>query len=93
MQDAYKHSLVENSTIYRNCSSDWPIWLVMCRLYGRVAAEAKFGNMNASAVLGSKSDNQNVLGSTPRGVILLLVFFFKFLLTTELSNRLVKLPR
>ncbi len=38
-QNKYKHSLVKNSTIYQNHSSDWSIWLVMCRLYGRVAAE------------------------------------------------------
>ncbi len=38
----YRHSLVENSTIYRNRSSNWSIWLVMCRLYGRVAAEVAF---------------------------------------------------
>ncbi len=49
--EAYKHSPVENSTIYRNRSSDWSIWLVMCRLYGRVAAEAKSDNVNASAVV------------------------------------------
>ncbi len=47
----YKHSLVENSTIYRNRSSDWSIWLVICRLYGRVAAEAESDNVNASAVV------------------------------------------
>ncbi len=49
--DAYKHSLVENSTIYQNRSSDWSIWLVMCRLYGGVAAEAKFDNVNANVVV------------------------------------------
>ncbi len=39
---SHKHSLVENSTIYQNRSSDRSIWLVMCRLYGRVAAKAAF---------------------------------------------------
>ncbi len=40
LPSAYKHPLVENCTIYRNRSSNWSIWLVMCRLYGRVAIEA-----------------------------------------------------